>query len=88
MRSGLGRLADDVGWGDLTGMGMTAGIGFTVALFIAELAFPPGPLLDEAKTAILAASLVAGIAGYVILRLAPSPGGDLEARRASRTSVQ
>jgi NhaA family Na+:H+ antiporter len=55
-------------------MGMTAGIGFTVALFIAELAFPPGPLLDEAKTAILAASLVAGVLGYVILRVAPSPG--------------
>ena len=42
-------------------MGMTAGIGFTVALFIAELAFPSGPRLDEAKTAILAASLVAGM---------------------------
>jgi Na+:H+ antiporter, NhaA family len=74
VRSGLGRLADDVGWGDLAGMGTTAGIGFTVALFIAELAFPSGPRLDEAKTAILAASLVAGVAGYAILRLAPSPG--------------
>jgi NhaA family Na+:H+ antiporter len=51
VRSGLGRLADDVGWGDLGGMGVTAGIGFTVALFIAELAFPSGPRLDEAKTA-------------------------------------
>jgi NhaA family Na+:H+ antiporter len=74
VRTGLGRLGDDVGWGDLSGMGVTAGIGFTVALFIAELAFEPGPLLDEAKTAILAASLVAGIVGYVILRVAPSPG--------------
>jgi Na+:H+ antiporter, NhaA family len=76
VRTGLGRLGGDVGWGDLTGMGMTAGIGFTVALFIAELAFPPGPRLDEAKTAILAASLVAGVAGYLILRVAPSPGVD------------
>jgi Na+:H+ antiporter, NhaA family len=74
VRSGLGRLGSDVGWGDLTGMGMTAGIGFTVALFIAELAFPQGAMLDEAKIAILAASLVAGSAGYVTLRLAPSPG--------------
>ena len=73
VRTGLGRLADDVGWGDLAGMGMTAGIGFTVALFVAELAFPPGARLDEAKTAILAASLVAGIAGYLTLRLSPSP---------------
>jgi Na+:H+ antiporter, NhaA family len=81
VRTGLGRLGGDVGWGDLTGMGMTAGVGFTVALFIAELAFPPGPLLDEAKTAILAASLVAGIAGYVILRVAPSPGAGAGSKR-------
>ncbi len=74
VRSRLGTLADDVGWGDLSGMGVTAGIGFTVALFIAELAFPPGVHLDEAKTAIFAGSLVAGVAGYVILRVAPSPG--------------
>ena len=68
VRTGLGRLANDVGWGDLAGMGMTAGVGFTVALFIADLAFPPGPRLDEAKTAILAASLVAGVLGYEIGR--------------------
>jgi len=74
VRSGLGLLAEDVGWGDLVGMSMNAGIGFTVALFIAELAFPDGPLLDEAKIAILAASVVAGVAGYTILRVAPSPG--------------
>jgi Na+:H+ antiporter, NhaA family len=76
VRTGLGRLASNVGWGDLAGMGMTAGIGFTVALFIAELAFPSGRALSEAKTGILAASLVAGVAGYLILRLAPSPAFD------------
>ncbi|MEX1262856.1 MAG: Na+/H+ antiporter NhaA [Actinomycetota bacterium] len=75
-RSGLGRLADDVGWGDMAGIGMTAGVGFTVALFIAELAFPSGTLLDEAKIGILAASLVAGAGGYAILRAAPSPRVD------------
>jgi NhaA family Na+:H+ antiporter len=74
IRTGLGRLRSDVGWGDLAGMGMTAGIGFTVALFIAELAFTDPQLLDEAKIAILAASLVAGVAGYFILRIAPAPG--------------
>jgi NhaA family Na+:H+ antiporter len=73
VRSGIGHLSPDVGWGDITGMGATAGIGFAVALFIAELAFPPGLMLDEAKTAILAAALVAGIAGYTILRISPSP---------------
>jgi NhaA family Na+:H+ antiporter len=53
-------------------MGVTAGIGFTVALFIAELAFSEHPaLLAEAKLAILVGSLVAGLLGYVILRVAP-----------------
>ena len=53
-------------------MGFTAGIGFTVALFVAELAFPGSAILQEAKIAILAASVVAGIAGYAVLRLAPN----------------
>lgn len=72
VRSGIGRLAPDIGWVHVAGMGATAGIGFAVALFIAELAFPPGQALDEAKTAILAAALVAGLAGYVILRIVPA----------------
>jgi NhaA family Na+:H+ antiporter len=75
-RSGLGHLTEAVGWGDMAGIGMTAGVGFTVALFIAELAFPSGPLLDEAKIGIMVASLAAGAAGYVILRAAPSSGNE------------
>jgi NhaA family Na+:H+ antiporter len=74
--TGVGKLPEDVGFGDLAGMGFTAGVGFTVALFIAELAFPEGPLLDEAKIAILAASIVAGIVGYVVLRVSPTPSRD------------
>jgi NhaA family Na+:H+ antiporter len=74
VRSRLGRLSDDDSWGDLAGMGVTAGVGFTVALFIAELAFSDPVLLAEAKTAILAGSLVAGVLGYLVLRVAP-PGG-------------
>lgn len=38
-----------VTWGDLTIVGIIAGIGFTVALFFATAAFPPGELLDQAK---------------------------------------
>jgi Na+:H+ antiporter, NhaA family len=56
-------------WNDLLGMSVIAGIGFTVALFIAELAFEGEPgLLAEAKVAILAASLAAGLIGGVVLR--------------------
>jgi Na+:H+ antiporter, NhaA family len=44
-------------------VGIVGGIGFTMSLFIAQLAFPPGPLLDTAKLAILAGSAVAAGAG-------------------------
>ncbi len=54
----------------LLGVSAVAGIGFTVALFIAGLAFPGHPeLLDQAKVGILAGSLVAGGAGAIVLRL-------------------
>jgi NhaA family Na+:H+ antiporter len=43
------RLPPRFGWRDVTVVGCAAGIGFTVALFFATAAFPPGPLLDETK---------------------------------------
>jgi NhaA family Na+:H+ antiporter len=56
------------------GAGMLGGIGFTMSLFIGALAFGGQPaLLAGAKTAVLGASLVAGIAGYLVLRTAPAP---------------
>jgi NhaA family Na+:H+ antiporter len=77
VRSGVATRPQGVGWLDLLGMGATAGIGFTVALFIAELAFDEAPaLLDQAKVAILAASAVALVAGQVVLRI----GGSTPAR--------
>ncbi len=73
VRSGVATRPQGVGWLDLLGMGATAGIGFTVALFIAELAFDEVPeLLDQAKVAILAASAVALVAGQVVLRFGAS----------------
>lgn len=56
------------------GAGMLGGIGFTMSLFIASLAFGGSPdLLVGAKTAILLASVVSGIGGYLVLRSAPLP---------------
>lgn len=53
----------------LLGVSIVAGIGFTVALFIAGLAYPVAPgLLDQAKLGILVGSLVSGVVGAVILR--------------------
>jgi NhaA family Na+:H+ antiporter len=71
-------------------MGITAGIGFTVSLFIAELAFPGSELLGEAKLAILIASLVAGVAGLAAFRLfhrSPLPGSSAEGSSQSAEPV-
>jgi NhaA family Na+:H+ antiporter len=54
----------------MAGLAATAGIGFTVALFIADLAFTDADLTSSAKVGILAASLLAGALGYTQLRLA------------------
>jgi NhaA family Na+:H+ antiporter len=68
-RSGVGEAPAEVGTRVLIGLGATAGIGFTVGLFIAELAFATEPLLlAEAKIALLFASVVAGALGYAVLR--------------------
>ena len=68
VRSRVATLPADVGWGDVIGMGATAGVGFTVALFVAELAFTDAAILDQAKIAILLASIVAAVSGYLTLR--------------------
>ena len=59
----------------LLGVSIVAGIGFTVALFIASLAYGGAPeLLVPAKLGILCGSLTAGLLGFGLLRLtAPSP---------------
>ncbi|HEY2388868.1 MAG TPA: Na+/H+ antiporter NhaA [Candidatus Binatia bacterium] len=68
VRSGLATLPARVTWASLHGVSWLAGIGFTMALFIATLAFETTPRLAIAKAAILAASIVAGALGYEILR--------------------
>ena len=69
---GIGTLPEGVTRRTVFGLAMTAGVGFTVALFIAGLAYDPGSLTtDSAKIGILAGSLVAGILGYGFLRIGP-----------------
>jgi len=65
--AGRGALPQGVSWGQLIGAGCLAGIGFTMSLFITELAFRNPLLVAESKVGILAASLTAGIIGFVIL---------------------
>jgi Na+:H+ antiporter, NhaA family len=65
-RSGAAALPAAVHWSDVGIVGIVAGIGFTMALFIAQLAFPAGPLLETAKLAILCGSGIAGLLSLVI----------------------
>ncbi|UCF90074.1 MAG: Na+/H+ antiporter NhaA [Desulfobacterales bacterium] len=66
VKTGLAKLPAGIGWGALTGGGFLAGIGFTMALFIASLALS-GELLDAAKVGILGGSVLAATAGVILL---------------------
>ncbi len=66
------RLPAGVRFPHLAGAAAVAGIGFTVSLLMAELAFDDRALIDEAKVGILAASVVAGALGWVLLRASPA----------------
>ncbi|MFN3265710.1 MAG: Na+/H+ antiporter NhaA [Deinococcales bacterium] len=68
VRLGLAELPRGANWLMILGVGTLAGIGFTMALFIANLAFPKNPeLIESAKLGILAASLVAALLGAALL---------------------
>ncbi|HZH97452.1 MAG TPA: Na+/H+ antiporter NhaA, partial [Fimbriimonadaceae bacterium] len=66
-------LPEGVTWRDIWATGILAGIGFTMSLFISELAFRDATMLTASKTGILAASLVAGICGYLLIRFKSAP---------------
>lgn len=67
VRTGLGRLPAGTGWRHVLGLAATAGIGFTVALFVTSLAFTTDALADAAKVGIFAGSAVSGLVGVSIL---------------------
>jgi NhaA family Na+:H+ antiporter len=69
VRAGWAALPEDVTWPQVYGGACLAGIGFTMSLFVSELAFSAGTLLDEAKLGVLLASLVAAAWGYSFLRV-------------------
>jgi NhaA family Na+:H+ antiporter len=67
VRLGLARLPKDTTWRQVVGVAATAGIGFTVALFITALAYTDLVLADDAKVGIFAGSITAGLIGAAIL---------------------
>jgi len=79
------RLAVRLGWAalpsvitnrHLLGLSTLAGIGFTVSLFVTNLAFSNGEHIAQAKLGIFGGSFLSGLLGYLILRKAPVAGGD------------
>ncbi len=68
VRSGVGRLPAHTTWRQIVGVAAVAGIGFTVALFISDLAFTSTALTDQAKIGIFIGSTGAGILGWLLLR--------------------
>jgi NhaA family Na+:H+ antiporter len=81
IRLGIAELPDNVRFVHILGAGILCGIGFTVTLFVTSLAFSNEALVAEGKVAILSAALVAGVAGYVYLWIAP---GEPDAEPGSR----
>ncbi len=69
VKLGIANLPENMTWRHLIGMGLIAGIGFTMSIFIATLAFDQVETQLVAKVAIMGASLTAGVLGFVFLRL-------------------
>jgi MFS superfamily sulfate permease-like transporter len=81
IRSGKAELPDGVTWKQLWGVSCLAGIGFTMSLFVTELAFKHEVLIANAKVGILVASLVSAVVGYFVLH-AVLPKGASSGREA------
>ncbi len=75
LRTGIGKVPDTLRWGQLVGGAGLAGIGFTVALFVTDLALDDEALVTQAKIGILAGSILAAIIGATIFRVAGERGG-------------
>jgi NhaA family Na+:H+ antiporter len=69
IKLGLASKPSGVNFDKMYGAGILAGIGFTMSLFIANLAFPTENLLNVAKVGVLTASLISGVVGFIIVKL-------------------
>lgn len=68
VKTGLAALPGDISWKDIYAAGWLGGIGFTMSLFIANLAFDGSPFLSVSKVGILAASFIAGVVGWAMFK--------------------
>jgi Na+:H+ antiporter, NhaA family len=74
VRCGLGALPEGTDWRHIYGLSLLTGIGFTMSLFTGTLAFPAEGYDVDVRVAVLLASLISAIGGYVVLRTAPRAG--------------
>ena len=77
-RLGRATLPDGVTWPMVLGIGGVAGIGFTISLFIADLAFTDVAQTEQAALGILVASILSGLFGYFIFWRAAAPKASAE----------
>ena len=70
VKTGISKWPENTSWSAILGVGLLAGIGFTMSLFIANLAFGSGTELDQAKLGVLGASVVAAVVGLGLLHWA------------------
>ena len=70
---GLCALPDEVNWKKIISVGFLGGIGFTMSIFITILAFDNEEWVTNSKIAILLASFVAGLIGFILLKLNLKP---------------
>ena len=87
---GLTALPQGMRWSHVGLVGLVGGIGFTMALFVAQLAFPPGPLLETAKLGIIlgsaGAALVSLLVGRLLLPAQLEPGAATSASEAEAST--
>lgn len=77
----LAKMPADSNWLQLYGVALLCGIGFTMSLFIGNLAFPGSPhLVDEVKVGVLIGSFLAAIGGVIVLRFSNGLTGTAVAR--------
>ncbi len=67
VKSKLAELGNAMTWGQLWGISIVSGIGFTMSIFISELAFADQDMIADAKVAIFIASILAALLGYLVL---------------------